>query len=352
MGVPATSVPALDTPATATPAGRPARQYVRIAGWGKYAPARVMDNHEIERLVDTSDEWIRARTGIVERRIAAPDETTGTMAVEAARAALDVAGVDPIDLDLVIVATGTPDHLSFPATGSLVQQALGATRAGGFDVGAGCGAFGYGLVVGAQFVQTGALRNVLVVGADVMSRVVDWTDRGTCILFGDAAGAVVLQPTGRPGGLLSFVLGSDGCGAPRLYIPAGGSKRPATHETVEAREHFLKMDGREVFRFATQVIPGSILEALGKAGLTTADLGLVIPHQANIRIIDHARKKLELPPERMFTNVDRYGNTSSASVPVALCEALEQDRIADGDVVAMCAFGAGLCWASAIWRWN
>ncbi len=325
---------------------------VRIAGWGKYLPQRVVDNHELERMVDTSDDWIRARSGIVERRIAAPEETTCSMAVRAARPALDMAGVEAGELDLIIVATGTPDHPGFPATGSLVQEALGATRAGAFDVGAGCGAFGYGLVTGAQFILTGAQRNVLVVGSDAMSRVIDWRDRTTCVLFGDAAGAVVLRATDRPGGLLSFVLGSDGCGAPKLYVPAGGSKQPASHESVEARAHFLKMDGRDVFRFATRVIPGSILEALDRAGLTTADLDLVIPHQANIRIIEHARKKLELPPERVFTNVDKYGNTSSASIPVALCEALEQGRIVEGDIVAMCAFGAGLCWASAIWKWN
>jgi 3-oxoacyl-[acyl-carrier-protein] synthase III len=326
--------------------------YVRIAGWGKYLPARVMDNHELERMVDTSDEWIRARSGIVERRIAAPEETTCTMGVEAARPALEMAGVEPTELDLIVVATGTPDHPGFPATGSLVQQALGALRAGAFDVGAGCGAFGYGLVAGAQFILSGAHRNVLVIGSDVMSRVMDWKDRTTCVLFGDGAGAVLLQATDRPGGLLSFALGSDGCGAPRLYVPAGGSRQPASHESVEARAHFLKMEGREVFRFATQVIPGSIIEALEKAGLGSKDLDLVIPHQANIRIIDHARKKLELPPERVFTNVDKYGNTSSASIPVALCEALEQGRIANDDIVAMCAFGAGLCWAAAIWRWN
>ena len=325
---------------------------VRIAGWGKYLPARVVDNHELERMVDTSDDWIRARTGIVERRIAAPEETTCSMAVRAARPALDMAGVGAGELDLIIVATGTPDHLGFPATGSLVQEALGATRAGAFDVGAGCGAFGYGLVIGAQFILAGAQRNVLVVGSDAMSRVIDWRDRTTCVLFGDGAGAVVLRATDRPGGLLSFVLGSDGCGAAKLYVPAGGSKQPASHESVEARAHFLKMDGRDVFRFATRVIPGSILEALDIAGLTTADLDLVIPHQANIRIIEHARKKLELPPERVFTNVDKYGNTSSASIPVALCEALEQGRIVEGDTLAMCAFGAGLCWASAIWKWN
>ena len=326
--------------------------YVRIAGLGKYLPSRVMDNHEIEKLVDTSDEWIRKRTGIVERRIAASDETSGTMAVAASKDALAMAGLDAAELDLIVVATGTPDHPGFPATGSLVQEALGAPRAGAFDVGAGCAAFGYGLVVGAQFIQSGALKNVLVVGSDVMSRIIDWRDRGTCVLFGDGAGAVVLQRTDRPGGLRSFVLGSDGCGAPRLFVPAGGSKVPASQESVEARSHFLKMEGQNVFRFATKVIPGSILEALEKAGLTSADLGLVIPHQANIRIIDHAREKLNLPAERVFTNVDRYGNTSAASIPVALCEALEEGRIGDGDIVAMCAFGAGLCWAAAVWEWN
>jgi 3-oxoacyl-[acyl-carrier-protein] synthase-3 len=325
---------------------------VRIAGWGKFLPARVMDNHELERMVDTSDEWIRKRTGIAERRIAAPDETTCTMGVAAARDALAMAGVDGSDLDLIIVATGTPDHPAFPATGSLVQEALGARRAGAFDVGAGCAAFGYGLVAGAQFVQTGMLRNVLVIGSDVMSRIIDWRDRGTCVLFGDGAGAVLLQATDRPGGLRSFTLGSDGCGAPHLFVPAGGSRQPASPESVEARAHFLKMEGREVFRFAARVIPGSIVEALEKANLTPADLGLVIPHQANIRIIDYAREKLDLPPERVFTNVDKYGNTSAASIPVALCEALEQGRIQDGDIVAMCAFGAGLAWAAAIWEWN
>ena len=325
---------------------------VRIAGLGKYLPARVMDNHELERLVDTSDEWIRKRTGIVERRIAAPDETTCSMGVAAARAALQMAEVEPADLDLIVMATGTPDHPAFPAAGSLAQEALGAGRAGAFDVGAGCAAFGYGLVTGAQFVMSGACRNVLVIGSDVMSRIIDWRDRTTCVLFGDGAGAVVLQRTDRPGGLRSFVLGSDGCGAQRLYIPAGGSKMPASHESVEARAHFLRMEGQNVFRFATKVIPGSIVEALEQAGLTAADLGLVIPHQANIRIIDHAREKLDLPAERVFTNVDRYGNTSAASIPVALCEALEEGRIKDGDIVAMCAFGAGLAWASAIWEWN
>jgi 3-oxoacyl-[acyl-carrier-protein] synthase-3 len=325
---------------------------VRIGGLGKFLPARVMDNHEIEALVETSDEWIRKRTGIVERRIAAPEDTSASMGVAAARIALERADIDAAALDLIIVATGTPDHPGFPATGSLVQEALGASRSGAFDVGAGCAAFGYGLVAGAQFIQSGAMKNVLVIGSDVMSRIIDWRDRGTCVLFGDGAGAVVLQATDNPGGLRSFVLGSDGCGAQQLLVPAGGSKQPATHESVEARDHFLKMEGRDVFRFATKVIPGSILEALEKANLKAADLALVIPHQANIRIIDNAREKLGLPPERVFTNVDRYGNTSAASIPVALCEAFEEGRIALGDFVAMCAFGAGLAWAAAVWEWN
>jgi 3-oxoacyl-[acyl-carrier-protein] synthase-3 len=325
---------------------------VRISGLGKFLPARIMDNHELERLVETSDEWIRKRTGIVERRIAAPDETSATMGIAAARIALERADIDPAALDLIIVATGTPDHPGFPATGSLVQEALGASRAGAFDVGAGCAAFGYGLVVGSQFIQSGAMKNVLVIGSDVMSRIIDWRDRGTCVLFGDGAGAVVLQATENPGGLRSFVLGSDGCGASQLLVPAGGSRQPATQESVEARDHFLKMEGRDVFRFATKVIPGSMLEALEKANLKPSDLALVIPHQANIRIIDNAREKLGLPPERVFTNVDRYGNTSAASIPVALCEAFEEGRITMGDIVAMCAFGAGLAWAAAVWEWN
>jgi 3-oxoacyl-[acyl-carrier-protein] synthase-3 len=311
-----------------------------------------MDNHEIERLVETSDEWIRERTGIVERRIVADDETTGTMAVAAARAALAEAGVEAADVDLIVVSTGTPDHPAFPATASQVQAELGAVKAGAFDLGAGCAAFGYGLVVGAQFVVSGAHRNVLVIGSDAMSRIIDWTDRHTCVLFGDGAGAVLLQATDRPGGLISFRLGSDGCGAQKLVVPAGGSRQPASHQSVDDRAHYLKMEGRDVFRFATAVIPDSILDALRQAEIDSHELALVIPHQANYRIIEHARKRLDLPPERMFMNLDKYGNTSSASIPVALCEAREQGRIKDGDVIAMCAFGAGLAWAAAIWRWN
>src|ERR1700736_5522335 len=263
------------------------QRYVRIGGWGKYMPARIMPNSELAELVDTSDEWIRARTGIGERRIAAPDETTCTLAVHAARAALEQAQVRPEDLDLIIVATCTPDYANMPATASLVQHALGATRAGAFDLNAVCSGFLYGLATGSQFILSGVHKSVLVIGAEVFTRILDWTDRSTCVLFGDGAGAVVLQPTAEPGGLLSFVLGSDGSGACSLYVPAGGSRRPASAETVAERGHYVKMQGREVFRFATRVVPESVNQALAAAGLTTDDIDLLIPHQANVRIIDN-----------------------------------------------------------------
>src|ERR1700716_148833 len=253
-------------------------RYVRIAGWGKYLPERIMPNAELAKLVDTSDEWIRARTGIGERRIAAPEETTCSLAVNAARAALERAQVRPEDLDLIIVATCTPDYSNMPATASLVQHALGASRAGAFDLNAVCSGFLYGLATGSQFILSGAHKSVLVIGADVFTRILDWQDRSTCVLFGDGAGAVVLQPTEEPGGVLSFVLGSDGSGACSLYVPAGGSRRPASAETVAEREHYVKMQGREVFRFATRVVPDSVLQALEAAGLRADDSDLLIPH--------------------------------------------------------------------------
>ncbi|MBV9172900.1 MAG: ketoacyl-ACP synthase III [Chloroflexi bacterium] len=328
------------------------QRFVRIAGWGKYLPERIMPNSELAELVDTSDEWIRARTGIGERRIAAPEETTCTLSVHSARAALDRAGVRPEDLDLIIVATCTPDYSNMPATASLVQEALGAERAGAFDLNAVCSGFLYALASGSQFVVSGAYRNVLVVGADVFTRILDWQDRSTCVLFGDGAGAVVLQPSSEPGGLLSFVLGSDGAGACTLFVPAGGSRRPASAETVAEREHYVKMQGREVFRFATRVMPESVVQALDMAGLSTADVDLFIPHQANVRIIDAAARRLQLPEGSVFSNVERYGNTSAASVPVALCEAVEDGLVGSGSTVVMTGFGAGLSWGTAVWRWH
>jgi 3-oxoacyl-[acyl-carrier-protein] synthase III len=326
--------------------------YVRIAGWGKYLPERIMPNSEIAELVDTSDEWIRTRTGIRERRIAAPDETTCSLAVEAARAALKRAQVEPEALDLIIVATCTPDYANMPATASLVQHALGATRAGAFDLNAVCSGFLYGLATGSQFILTGAHKSVLVIGADVFTRILDWQDRSTCVLFGDAAGAVVLQATDKPGGLLSFVLGSDGGGACSLYVPAGGSRRPTSAETVAERGHYVKMQGREVFRFATRVVPESVKQALEAVNMTTDDIDLLIPHQANVRIIDNAVKRLKLSDSAVFSNVERYGNTSAASIPVALCEAIDAELVRDGSTVVMSGFGSGLSWGTAVWKWH
>jgi 3-oxoacyl-[acyl-carrier-protein] synthase-3 len=327
-------------------------RYVRIGGWGKYMPERIMPNAELAELVDTSDEWIRSRTGIGERRIAAPDETTCTLAVHAARAALDRAHVRPEDLDLIIVATCTPDYSHMPATASLVQHALGASRAGAFDLNAVCSGFVYGLATGSQFILSGAHQSVLVIGADVFTRILDWQDRSTCVLFGDGAGAVVLQPTEEPGGLLSFVLGSDGSGACSLYVPAGGSRTPTSAETVAERGHYVKMQGRDVFRFATRVVPESVVQALEQAGLTTDDIDVFIPHQANVRIIDATARRLKLSASTVFSNVERYGNTSAASVPVALCEAIDEDLVHAGSTMVLSGFGAGLSWGTAVWKWQ
>jgi 3-oxoacyl-[acyl-carrier-protein] synthase-3 len=325
---------------------------VRISGWGKYLPARIMPNAELAEMVDTSDEWIRERTGIGERRIAAPEETTCTLAVHAARAALDKAQLAAEDLDMVLVATCTPDYANMPATASLVQHALGAQRAAAVDMNAVCSGFIYALATGSQFIATGAYRNVLVIGAEVFTRILDWTDRSTCVLFGDGAGAVVLQPTDQPGGLLSFVLGSDGAGACSLYVPAGGSREPASAATVAERSHYVKMMGRDVFRFATRVLPESVVQALAAAEMTTDDIDLLIPHQANSRIIDHAVRRLAVEPSTVFSNVERYGNTSAASIPVALCEAIEEDLVQPGSTVVMSGFGAGLTWGTVVWKWH
>ena len=328
------------------------QRYVRISGWGKYLPARVMPNSEVAELVDTSDEWIRARTGIRERRIAAPEETTCSLAVNAARAALDKAQVAPEDLDLVLVATCTPDYANMPATASLVQHALGAPRAAAVDMNAVCSGFIYALATGSQFVATGAYKNVLVIGAEVFTRILDWQDRSTCVLFGDGAGAVVLQPTDQPGGLISFVLGSDGAGACSLYVPAGGSRQPASADSVADRAHYVKMLGRDVFRFATRVLPDSVVEALAAASMTTDDIDVLIPHQANTRIIDHAVKRLHVDASLVFSNVERYGNTSAASIPVALCEAIECGMVRPGATVVLSGFGAGLSWGTVVWKWH
>lgn len=324
-----------------------------IAGLGMYVPSRVVTNRDLEALVDTSDDWIVSRTGIRERRIAAPDQATSDLALPAAREALVTAGVAADQIDLILVATCTGDRGSFPATASILQERLGVRRgAAAFDVAAVCSGFVYALEVGAQFIATGTYNTVLVVGAEVMSKILDWTDRNTCVLFGDGAGAVVLRPCADDEGILGSVLGSDGAGADLLNVPAGGSRLPLTPALIEQKQNCMMMKGREVFRFAVEIMGEAAIGAVAKVGLTPADVDLFIPHQANIRIIDAAAKRLDLPKEKVFVNVDRYGNTSAASVPLALCEAWRAGRIRSGDLVVTVGFGAGLTWGANVIRWG
>ncbi|MGQ0570458.1 MAG: beta-ketoacyl-ACP synthase III [Armatimonadota bacterium] len=331
---------------------RPAtRRGSTIAGIGRSIPPRVLTNRDLEKLVDTDDEWIRSRTGIRERRVAPPEVATSDLAVEAAQEALADAGVDAREVDLVIVGTATPDML-FPATACLVQDRIGARYAGAFDASAACSSWAYGVAMGHASIAAGTAETVLVVGAETLSRIVDWNDRATCVLFGDAAAAVVLRPCAADEGFLAFNLGSNGAGGPLIAIPAGGSRRPASEETVAAREHYLKMNGREVYKFAVRAIPRAIERVAVSAGLSVDEIDCFIPHQANIRIIEAAAERLGQPMDRFFVNVERYGNTSSASVPVALYEALEQGRIRPGHLVVFVAFGAGLTWGAAAMRWT
>lgn len=323
------------------------QRYGNIVGWGKYLPPRVVTNQELEARIDTSDEWIVQRTGIHERRIVSEGETSSQMAIDASQEALDMAGVRPRDLDLIIVATSSPDYLT-PPVSSQVQHGLGAKDVGAFTLVAGCPGFVYGLSTAQQFIASGACENVLVVGVELISRYVDWEDRATCVLFGDGAGAVVVQATEEPSGVLSFVLGSDGSGAEDLILPGGGVAHPPTHETVAQGLHYLRMDGPKVFRFATRVLGRALQEAIDDAGLSVADIDLFIPHQANARIIDSAARHVGLPEEKVFVNIDKYGNTSAASIPIALCEAHEDGRVKEGDTLAFVAFGAGLTWAAAV----
>ncbi len=322
-----------------------------ITGWGMYAPSRVMTNDELATLVDTTDEWIVSRTGIHERRIAADDETTTMLSVNAARDALAVAGLDPAELDLVIVATCTPDY-PLPATSVLVATQLGATRAAGFDLQAACSGFLYGVASGTSFVQSGMYRNVLVIGVEILSRFLDWSDRSTCVLFGDGAGAVLLQASDQPGGMLGFDLFSDGTGCEGIIVPAGGSINPASHATVDARQHTIQMLGSDVYKYATRQMGESALAALGKAGLTVDDIDQFVFHQANLRIINSVQKQFGIPDSKTYVNIEKYGNTSAASVPMALAEAVASGRIKQGDRVLMVAFGAGYTAGGAVVEWT
>jgi 3-oxoacyl-[acyl-carrier-protein] synthase-3 len=324
--------------------------YAAITGWGHYLPEKVLTNRELEAAVGTSDEWIRTRTGIRERRIAGPGEATASMCITAAQRALASAELSGADLDLVICATTTPDHL-LPPTACIVQQGLGATRAGAFDLNSACTGFLYGLVMGSQFIQAGTYRRVLVVAGETLSRFVDWQDRRTCVLFGDGAGAVVLEATEQPSGPLGSVLGCHGDVEHLLAIEGGGSAKPASVATVEAGEHYLTMRGHEVFKFAVRSMIQAAGEALARADRTFTDLRMVIPHQANVRILKASQEALALPWEKFFVNVDRYGNTGAASVPIALSEYLTTGAVQPGDNLLLVAFGGGLTWAATVVGW-
>ena len=337
------------------PDGQPTAIGTAITGWGRQLPARVVTNHELSASLDTSDEWIQSRTGIRERRIASGEESTASLATGAARAALAVANLDPADVDLVIVCTFTPDAGNMPTVASNVQHALGATRAGAFDLNAACAGFVYGLGVANALVASGIHRNVLLIGAETLSRVLDWNDRSTCVLFGDGAGAVIVQRSDAPhafSALRSLVTGADGSRGNALIIPAGGSSAPASHDTVDARAHYIQMDGREVYRFAVSTVPDTCLQAIHDAGLEPHDIDVVILHQANIRILRSVVETLGIPWDRAVINLDRYGNTSAASIPIALSEAVDDGRVSPGDRILVAGFGGGLTWGAAVINWR
>lgn len=323
---------------------------VGIIGLGCYLPEKVLTNKDIEKIVDTTDEWIVERTGIRERRMVDPSMATSDLATFAAEKALADAGVSADEIDLIIVATATPD-MFFPSVACLVQANIKATNAAAFDLAAGCSGFVYGLVVGTQFIKTGLYKKVLVVGAESLTRICDWTDRNTCVLFGDGAGAAVLGETCPGHGILGTNLGADGTGGDLLKMPAGGSRIPATEESVQSRLHFIHMNGNEVFKFAVKVMGESAIKALEKAGVEPGEVDLLIPHQANNRIIQSAAKRLKLPMEKVVVNVDKYGNTSAASIPIALREAVDSGRVKDGSTLVLVGFGAGLTWASCVMKW-
>nr|MBC7245175.1 ketoacyl-ACP synthase III [Chloroflexota bacterium] len=326
-------------------------KYAGIVGWGKYLPPRVVTNDDLAKIVNTSDEWIVSHTGIRERRVVEPGSTTVPMAVAAARDALVVAGLRPTELDLIIVSTYSPDY-HLPGAAPMVQHQLGATRAAAFDLRAGCPGFLYGMTIGSQFIATGVYRRVLVIGAEIISYFVDWSDRRTCALFGDGAGAVILESTDQPTGVLSFALGTEGAEYDSLIHYAAGTKYPPTDEPFARNLRYLHMDGQRILRFAVRTVGPAVHRALAESGLSKDDIALVIPQQSNQRFIEWVCRNLGFPLEKVFINVDRYANMSSASIAVALCEAFEQGRIQEGDNILLVSFGAGLNWASAVVRYG
>jgi 3-oxoacyl-[acyl-carrier-protein] synthase-3 len=323
---------------------------VGIIGVGEYLPQRILTNADLEKMVDTSDEWITTRTGIKERHLAAKDEATSDLATKAAKEALKDARIDAKDLDLIIVATITPD-MQFPATATFVQANLGAKDAICFDISAACAGFIYGISVAHQFIARGTCKNALVIGAEILSTITDWEDRNTCVLFGDGAGACVLAGIESDSGILSTYLGSDGTKADLINLPGGGSRNPTSQKTLDERLHYLKMRGNEVFKIAVTSMADAAQEALERAGLKCADVNLIIPHQANIRIIDAMAKRLGFVNAQVYLNIERCGNMSSASTATALCEAVKEGKIKKGDIVLLDAFGSGLVWGAVIIRW-
>jgi 3-oxoacyl-[acyl-carrier-protein] synthase-3 len=316
-----------------------------------YVPEKVLTNQELTEMVDTNAEWIRSRTGIEERRIAGTDQTTASLATDASLRALKMANLHPSRLDLIIVSTSSPEHI-FPATACLVQDRIGAIKAGAFDLLAACTGFIYALDMAAQAIRSGSIQSALVIGSETLSRIVNWEDRDTCILFGDGAGAFVLQASQSPGGVLASVLRSDGSGGELLSVPAGGSRFPTNQDSLNRGLHFIHMNGREVFRFATRVMAQATEEVAQASNLSKELIDLIIPHQANYRIIEAASRGLKIPIEKFMINLDRYGNTSTASIPVATCEAIQQGRLKDGDNVIFVGFGGGLTWGALAVQWS
>jgi 3-oxoacyl-[acyl-carrier-protein] synthase-3 len=325
----------------------------KISALGCYTPPRVLTNQDLEKLVETNDQWIMERTGIRERHIAAPEMATSDMAIEAARCALAQRGIDAAELDAIIVCTVTPDYM-FPSTACLVQYRIGARGAWGFDLIAACSGYLYGLTVGAHLVAAGTHQKVLVIGSDTMSRIIDYTDRATCVLFGDGAGAMLIEPTGEADGDTGFIdfLGEvDGSGGDFLKMPAGGSRLPASHETVDRRLHYVHQEGGQVFKYASRKMHEVCRDLLERNHMKVEDVGIMIPHQANIRIIKAAGDRLGIAPERVMINIDRYGNTTAGTVPLATRDAISEGRLKKGDIVLFAAVGAGYTVGASLWRW-
>ncbi len=321
-----------------------------IVSTGSYLPEKVLTNFDLEKMVETSDQWITERTGIKERRIANENQTASDLAYEASKTALGRADLNAEDIDLIITATVTGD-MPFPSTACILQDKLGAKKAAAFDINAACSGFLYGLYVADSFIRSGMHNEILVVGTEVLSKITDWEDRATCVLFGDGAGAVIVEPTTKNRGIISMSINSDGSMWDLLYLPAGGSKVPASRESVDNKLHYIKMKGNETFKFAVRTLEDLVIKILEENNLAPSQLSLLIPHQANLRIIQATADRLGLPMEKVLINIDKYGNTSAASIPIALNEAVMSGRIKDGDYILLEAFGGGITWASALIKW-